>query len=69
MLRWCCRASCSRTNTESTLWVQDKVSTGTFAVRKLAGEVNPADLFTKHVPSQENIHQLTALFGCEYRES
>ena len=29
-----------------TLWVQDKVRTGAFAVRKVAGEVNPADLFT-----------------------
>ena len=51
-----------------TLWVQDKVRTGAFAVRKVAGEVNPADLFTKHLPSREKIHQLTALFGCEYRE-
>ena len=51
-----------------TLWVQDKVRTGAFAVRKVAGEVNPADLFTKHLPSKEKIHQLTALFGCEYRE-
>ena len=37
-------------------------------VRKVAGEVNPADLFTKHLPSKDKIHQLTALFGCEYRE-
>ena len=26
-----------------TLWVQDKVRTGAIAVRKVAGEVNPAD--------------------------
>ena len=51
-----------------TLCVQDKVRTGAFAVRKVAGEVNPADLFTKHLASKEKIHQLTALFGCEYRE-
>ena len=51
-----------------TLWVQEKVRVGAFAVRKVAGEVNPADLFTKHLPSKEKIHQLTALFGCEYRE-
>ena len=51
-----------------TLWVQDKVRTGAIAVRKVAGEVNPADLFTKHLPSKDKIHQLTALFGCEYRE-
>ena len=33
----------------------------------MAGEVNPADLFTKHLPSREKIHQLTKLFGVEYR--
>ena len=32
------------------------------------GEVNPADLFTKHLPSREKVHQLLGLFGCEYRE-
>ena len=51
-----------------TLWVQEKVRTRAIAVQKVAGEVNPADLFTKHLPSKEKIHQLTALFGCEYRE-
>ena len=28
---------------------------------------NPADLFTKHLPSKDKLHQLTFLFGCEYR--
>ncbi len=51
-----------------TLWVQEKVRTGAIAVRKVAGEVNPADLFTKHLPSKDKIHQLTALFGREYRD-
>jgi hypothetical protein len=51
-----------------TLWVQEKVRTGAIAVRKVAGEVNPADLFTKHLPSKDKIHQLTSLFGCECRE-
>ena len=37
-------------------------------VRKIRGEVNPADLFTKHLPSREKVHQLLDLFGCEYRE-
>ena len=36
-----------------TLWVQEKVRTGAIAVRKGAGEVNPADLFTKHLPSKD----------------
>ena len=34
-----------------TLWVQEKVRTGAIAVRKVAGEVNPADLFTKYLLS------------------
>ena len=31
-----------------TLWIQEKVSLGTMELRKVRGEVNPADLFTKH---------------------
>ena len=50
-----------------TLWVQEKVRTGAIEVRKVRGDVNPADLFTKHLPSKDKIHQLTRLFGCEYR--
>ena len=51
-----------------TLWVQEKVRTGAISLRKVWGEVNPADLFTKHLPSREKVHQLLGLFGCEYRE-
>ena len=50
-----------------TLWVQEKVRTGAIEVRKVRGDVNPADLFTKHLPSKDKIHQLVGLFGCEYR--
>ena len=50
-----------------TLWVQEKVRTGAIEVRRVRGDVNPADLFTKHLPSKDKIHQLTRLFGCEYR--
>ena len=35
-----------------TLWVQEKVRTGATSVRKVRGDVNPADLFTKHLPSK-----------------
>ena len=49
------------------LWVQEKVRTGAISVKKVWGEVNPADLFTKHLPSREKVHQLLGLFGCEYR--
>ena len=41
--------------------------TKAISVRKVRGEVNPADLFTKHLPSREKVHQLMSLFGCEYR--
>ena len=50
-----------------TLWVQEKVRTKAISVRKVRGEVNPADLFTKHLPSKDKVHQLLNLFGCEYR--
>ena len=51
-----------------TLWLQEKVRTGAIAVKKVHGSVNPADIFTKHLPSREKVHQLMSLFGCEYRE-
>ena len=51
-----------------TLWVQEKVRTGAISLRKVWGEVNPADLFTKHLPSRDKVSQLLGLFGCEYRE-
>ena len=47
--------------------MQEKVRTGAIEVRKVRGDVNPADLFTKHLPSKDKIHQLVKLFGCEYR--
>ena len=50
-----------------TLWVQEKVRTKAISVKKVRGEVNPADIFTKHLPSKDKVHQLLALFGCEYR--
>ena len=50
-----------------TLWVQEKVRTGAIQVRKVRGDVNPSDLFTKHLQSKDEIHQLVRLFGCECR--
>ena len=37
-----------------------------FTLHKVDGSVNPADLFTKHVPSREKLGQLTRLFGCSF---
>ena len=51
-----------------TLWVQERVRTGAIEVRKVHGEVNPADLFTKHLTSRDRINQLVKLFNCEFRE-
>ena len=51
-----------------TLWVQEKVRSKAIELRKVRGEVNPADLFTKHLSSRERVELLVKLFGCEYRE-
>ena len=48
--------------------MHEKVRTGAIQVRKVRGDVNPADLFTKHLPSSIKIAQIVKLFGCDYRE-
>ena len=50
-----------------TLWVQEKIRTGAFVLMKVKGDVNPADLFTKHLSSSDRVKMLVSLFGCEYR--
>jgi hypothetical protein len=49
-----------------TLWIQQAVRTGRIDLRKVDGEVNPADLFTKHPASRQRLDLLTDLFGCRY---
>ncbi len=39
---------------------------GRVDLRKVAGEVNPADLFTKHSLSRQRLEQLVELHGCKY---
>ena len=51
-----------------TLWVQERVRTGAIELRKVPGEGNPADLFTKHLSSRDRINQLVQLMNCEFRE-
>ena len=46
------------------LWIQQRVRDRSIELRKVRGEVNPADLFTKHLPSREKLEQLIWLFGC-----
>ena len=50
-----------------TLWVQQAARTGSIEYRKVLGTENPADLFTKHLPTAEKLNQLIGLFGCEVR--
>ena len=50
------------------LWVQERVRAGAIELRKVHGEVNPADLFTKHLSSRDRMNQLVKLFNCEFRD-
>ena len=50
-----------------TLWVQQAVRLGRVDLRKVAGEENPADLFTKHSLSRDRLTMLVELHGCRYR--
>ena len=50
------------------LWVQQKVRSGAVELRKVRGEVNPADLFTKHLSSAERVESLLNLLGCRYAD-
>ena len=47
-----------------TLWIQQAVRPGRVDLGKVAGEVNPADLFTKHSLSKLRVEQLVELHGC-----
>ena len=51
-----------------TLWIQQAVRLGRVDLRKVAGEVNPADLFTKHSLIQLRLEELVASHGCKYLE-
>ncbi len=50
-----------------TLWVQQAVRSGRIDLRKVSGETNPADLFTKHSLSRERLMKLVGLFDCRFR--
>ncbi len=49
------------------LWIQQKVRNKAFEVRKIQGELNPADLFTTHLPGEEKVKSLVKLLECELR--
>ena len=48
------------------LWIQQRLRSGGLELRKVRGEVNPADLFTKHLSSRERITDLLRLLGCRF---
>ncbi len=48
------------------LWIQQRIRNGSIELGKVRGEVNPADLFTKHLPSRDRVHRLLALLNCRY---
>ena len=48
------------------LWIQQAVRSGRVDLRKILGEKNPADLFTKHLSSRERVQMLVGLLGCRY---
>jgi hypothetical protein len=50
-----------------TLWVQQAVRSGRVDLRKVKGETNPADLFTKPLVSRERLGMLVDLLGCRYK--
>ena len=52
----------------TSLWLQQRLRQRDLEIRKIAGESNPADLYTKHLESKEKIEQLLGLFGAEFRE-
>ena len=48
------------------LWIQQAVRSRRIDLRKILGERNPADLFTKHLSSRDRIMKLVGLTGCRY---
>jgi hypothetical protein len=50
----------------NTLWVQQAVRCRRLTLRKVAGEENPADVFTKHIVGADKLGGLIRLFDCQY---
>ena len=45
------------------LWIQERVRTKNVILKKVRGDVNPADLLTKHISGKDKIDQLVELYG------
>ena len=52
----------------TSLWLQQRLRHKDLEIRKIAGESNPADLYTKFIESKVKIEQLLNLFGAEFRD-
>ena len=50
-----------------TPWIQHAARAGNIDLRKVAGEVGPADMFTKHSVSRDRLMSLVQLFECPFR--
>lgn len=50
------------------LWIQQRVRDRSIELRKVRGDVNPADLFTKRLQPRDRIDGLVRIFACEYRQ-
>ena len=49
-----------------TLWIQQAVRTSRIHLKKIDGDSNPADLFTKHSLTRERLMKLVRLFDCHF---
>ncbi len=49
-----------------TLWVQQAVRSKRIQLVKIDGDINPADVFTKHSLTRDRLMKLTKLFDCRY---
>ena len=50
------------------LWLQQRLRRKAFELRKVQGEKNPADLFTKHLESAQKLKDLVNMFNCSFVE-
>ena len=48
------------------IWLHQKLRAGALEVKKVRGDVNAADLFAKHLPSEDRVVDLCRLFRCRF---
>ena len=52
----------------TSLWLQQRLRHRDLEIRKIAGDSNPADLYTKYIELRAKIEQLLGSFGAEFRD-